>query len=553
MSKKVRLRFAPSPTGGLHLGGVRTVLYNYLFARHHGGDFILRIEDTDQTRFVPGAEEYILDCLKWCGLEPDEGPHKPGAYGPYRQSERKAEGIYTQYAAQLIRQGQAYYAFDTPEELEEMRSKHKTAENPSPQYNHVLREKMKNSLTLPAEEVQDLLAAGTPYVIRIKIAPEEEVRFTDLIRGEVHFSTSGVDDKVLLKADGMPTYHLAVVVDDFLMQITHAFRGEEWLPSAPVHILLWRYLFGEENMPQWAHLPLILKPDGNGKLSKRDGDRLGFPVFAMNWMDPKTNELTKGFREIGFLPEAFLNLLAVLGWNDGTGQELFTLDELIGKFSLDRVHKGGAKFDFEKAKWFNHEWIAKQLPVASYKGLVKDLFRAKGLFGGKYAKSDARGEPSASDAHSEPANPSAYGEPADSLPHSDPEHSDAHFDKILELVKDRCVLLPDFVQQASFFFQAPETIDTASILPKWSEAKQLFFLELIRQLELISQWEASGLEKEFKEMAAASQIKPGDLLMPLRIMLVGAKFGPGVFDIAALLGRKETISRIHRTLKLLQA
>jgi glutamyl-tRNA synthetase len=435
----------------------------------------------------------------------------------------------------LIRQGQAYYAFDTPEELEEMRAKHKTAENPSPQYNHILREKMKNSLTLPAEEVQDLLAAGTPYVIRIKIAPEEEVRFTDLIRGEVHFSTSGVDDKVLLKADGMPTYHLAVVVDDFLMQITHAFRGEEWLPSAPVHILLWRYLFGEENMPQWAHLPLILKPDGNGKLSKRDGDRLGFPVFAMNWMDPKTNELTKGFREIGFLPEAFLNLLAVLGWNDGTGQELFTLEELIGKFSLDRVHKGGAKFDFEKAKWFNHEWIAKQLPVASYKELVKDLFRAKGLLGGDYAKSDTRGTSADPHAHSESAQ------------------SDAHFDKILELVKDRCVLLPDFVQQASFFFQAPETIDTASILPKWNEAKQLFFLELIRQLELISQWEASDLEHEFKEMAAASQIKPGDLLMPLRIMLVGAKFGPGVFDIAALLGRKETISRIHRTLKLLQA
>jgi glutamyl-tRNA synthetase len=517
MSKKVRLRFAPSPTGGLHLGGVRTVLYNYLFARHHGGDFILRIEDTDQTRYVPGAEEYILNCLQWCGLEPDEGPHKPGPYGPYRQSERKAQGMYDQYAAQLVRDGHAYYAFDTPEELEEMRAKYKTTENPSPQYNHVLREKMKNSLTLPPEEVDRLIAAGTPYVIRIKLTPGEDIRFTDLIRGEVHFSTSGVDDKVLLKADGMPTYHLAVVVDDFLMKITHAFRGEEWLPSAPVHILLWRYLFGEEHMPQWAHLPLILKPDGNGKLSKRDGDRLGFPVFAMNWTDPKTNEGTKGFREIGFLPEAFLNMLAMLGWNDGTGQELFTIDDLIEKFSLDRVHKGGAKFDFEKAKWFNHEWIARQVPITSFRPQVVDLFKTAGIHVGGNAEAEAQ------------------------------------LDKVLELIKERCTLLPDFVQQGSFFFQSPQTIDIASIQPKWNAAKQLFFLELIRQLELISVWDAPVLEKEFKEMAAAAQLKPGDLLLPLRIMLVGGKFGPGVFDIATLIGRKETIARIQHTLKLLPA
>lgn len=529
MNKKVRLRFAPSPTGGLHLGGVRTVLYNYLFARQHGGDFILRIEDTDQSRYVPGAEQYILDCLKWCGLEPDESPERPGSYGPYRQSERKAQGLYEKYAAQLIKQGHAYYAFDTPAELEEMRAKYKTAENPSPQYNHVLRTKMKNSLSLSPDEVQQLLAAGTPHVIRIKVNPGEEVRFTDLIRGEVHFSTDGVDDKVLLKADGMPTYHLAVVVDDRLMEITHAFRGEEWLPSAPVHILLWRYLFGEEHMPQWAHLPLILKPDGNGKLSKRDGDRLGFPVFAMNWTDPNSGETTKGFREIGFLPEAFLNLLAMLGWNDGSGQELFTLKELIDKFALDRVHKGGAKFDFDKAKWFNHEWI-KRLPVTEYIDQVKALF----IEGFAAALSADEGLP-------QQRIPEAISGP-----------NEATFEKVLTLVKDRCTFLPDFVQQASFFFVPPATIDTDAVQPKWTAEKQLFFAELIRQFGFISQWEAPILEKEFKEMAAAAAIKPGDLLLPLRIMLVGGKFGPGVFDVVTLLGKEETLHRITHVLGLLK-
>ncbi len=516
MDKKPRLRFAPSPTGGLHLGGVRTVLYNYLFAKQHGGTFILRIEDTDQSRYVPGAEQYILDCLKWCGLHPDEGPHQEGPYGPYRQSERKALGIYQKYAEQLLKEGHAYYAFDTPAELEEMRVKYRTPENPSPQYNYVLRQKMKNSLSLPVEETDRLLAAGTPFVIRIRIEPDQELKLTDLIRGEVGFSTTGLDDKVLLKADGMPTYHLAVVVDDHLMKITHAFRGEEWLPSAPIHVLLWRWLFGEENMPQWAHLPLILKPDGNGKLSKRDGERLGFPVFAMNWTDPKTQELTRGFREIGFLPEAFLNLLALLGWNDGTGQELFSLGELIAKFSMDRVHKGGAKFDFEKAKWFNHEWIRKipltggGLQAINYRHQVKELFSEKGI--------DIADE--------------------------------AKFEKVLELVKDRCTLLPDFVQQAAFFFQAPDTIDTGAVQPKWNAAKQLFFAELVRQFTLIRQWEAATLEKEFTEMAAAAGIKAGELLLPLRIMLVGAKFGPGVFAIAELLGREETLHRIRHTLGL---
>jgi glutamyl-tRNA synthetase len=318
MLNKVRVRFAPSPTGGLHLGGVRTVLYNYLFAKKHGGDFIVRIEDTDQSRFVPGAEQYIFDCLKWCNLEPDESPVHGGNYGPYRQSERKA--MYLPYAEKLIEEGFAYYAFDTPEELEQMRIDEKTAENPSPQYDNSIRRKMKNSLTLSAEKTRQLLDTGTAHVIRIKMPEHETISFTDLVHGDVSFDSSLVDDKVLIKADGMPTYHMAVVVDDYLMQITHAFRGEEWLSSAPVHILLWKYLFGLNSMPQWAHLPLILGP--NGKLSKRDGAKFGFPVYAMNWTDPRNNEFAEGFKEKGFLPEAFINLLAMLGWNSGSEQEI---------------------------------------------------------------------------------------------------------------------------------------------------------------------------------------------------------------------------------------
>lgn len=507
--KKVRVRFAPSPTGGLHLGGVRTVLFNYLFAKHHGGDFILRIEDTDQNRLVPGAEEYIIETLRWCGLEPDESPWHGGPYGPYRQSERK--DIYRKYADQLVNEGHAYYAFDTPPELEDMRQQFKSAENPSPQYGHLLREKMKNSLTLPEEEVTELLKKNTPHVIRIKMPIDEEIHFTDMIRGDVSFLSSQVDDKVLLKADGMPTYHLAVVVDDYLMKVTHAFRGEEWLPSAPAHILLWKYLFGLENMPQWAHLPLILKPDGNGKLSKRDGQRLGFPVFAMNWTDPRTNEFTLGFREKGFLHEAFVNMLALLGWNDGTDQEIFTLEELVQRFAIDRVHKGGAKFDYEKAKWFNHEWI-KRLPVTSYIEEVKKIFEQNGVAVVNIEK----------------------------------------FRQVLELLKDRCTLLTDFFQQGSFFFEAPAHIDTASIRPKWNEKKQLFFTELIRGYQLLESWQHDDLEKQLKEIASVNDMKPGELMLPLRVMLVGGKFGPGVFDIAAMLGKEETIRRIKHTLQLLQ-
>ena len=510
MDRPVRVRFAPSPTGGLHLGGVRTVLYNYLFARKHGGKFILRIEDTDQSRYVEGAESYLIECLEWCGIQPDEGPHVGGVYGPYRQSERKALGIYREYAEQLVRAGKAYYAFDLPEELESMREGKKTAGNPSPQYDHTVRMEMRNSLSLTLEETERLLESGAPYVIRILMPENETISFTDMIRGEVNFHTSLVDDKILLKADGMPTYHLAVVVDDYLMQISHAFRGEEWLPSAPVHLLLWSYLFGLENMPQWAHLPLILKPDGNGKLSKRDGDRLGFPVFAMNWTDPRTNELTIGFRELGFLPEAFVNLLAVLGWNDGTEQELFTMEELIERFSIDRVHKGGARFNYEKAKWFNHEWI-KKLPVQNYKETILQLFKERGI----------------------------------GIPEEE------GFTHILTLVRDRCTLLPDFVDQASFFFKMPEQIDLSAIQPKWTDLKNQFFAQLIRAFELLSIWQKEELEKEFKEIAAAHQIKTGELLLPFRIMLVGGKYGPGVFDIASILGREETIHRIKSALSKL--
>ncbi|MFP5043056.1 glutamate--tRNA ligase [Parasediminibacterium sp. JCM 36343] len=503
MEKKVRVRFAPSPTGGLHLGGVRTVLFNYLFAKQHGGDFIVRIEDTDQTRFVEGAEAYIFETLAWCGLTPDESPLHGGPFAPYRQSERKP--MYKQYADQLIQEGKAYYAFDTAEELD---AKRKEINNF--QYSQATRGMMKNSLTLDPQAVEQLLADGTPYVIRIKLPENEEVKFTDMIRGEVVFNTSQVDDKVLLKADGMPTYHLAVVVDDYKMEITHAFRGEEWLPSAPVHVLLWSYLFGIDNMPKWAHLPLILKPDGNGKLSKRDGDRLGFPTFAMDWSDPKSGETTIGFRERGFLPEAFVNMLAALGWNDGTGQELFTLEELIEKFSIGRVHKGGAKFDYEKAKWYNQEWI-KKMHVASYQHLVAGFFKANGI----------------------------------------EVEINEKFTQILEMVKERCVLLSDFVAQASFFLTQPETIDIAAISPKWDEKKQMFFVELIRAYELSTLWEASDLEKEFKELAAAHQLKPGELMLPFRIMLVGGKFGPGVFEIAAILGKEETVSRIKSVLGML--
>ena len=508
MSKRVRVRFAPSPTGGLHLGGMRTVLYNYLFAKKHGGDFILRIEDTDQSRYVPGAEEYIFNCLNWAGLEPNESSIHGGEYGPYRQSERKE--LYRKYAEQLVKDGHAYYAYDTPEELEKMRHAPiaigvKTEQSHTQQYDHTIRMKMRNSLSLSPEETDKLLNEGTKHVIRIKMPENETVTFNDMIRGDVSFDTSVVDDKVLLKADGMPTYHLAVVVDDHLMKISHAFRGEEWLSSAPVHILLWNYLFGLTEMPKWAHLPLILGP--NGKLSKRDGAKYGFPVFAMNWADPKTNELTEGFKEKGFLPEAFINFLALLGWNDGTEQEIFTKKELIEKFSIERVHSGGARFDYEKAKWFNHEWI-KQSTVDSLQSTVKTHLSEKAIT----------------------------------------NIDDAILYKVIALVKDRCMLLTDFYDQLHFFFKAPDKWDVDTVKPKWNEEKKSFFIAYAEKLSAISNWDFQVLENEFKNLAIEKNIKPGELQLPFRIMLVGGKFGPPVFTIAEVLGKEESIDRIKKAI-----
>lgn len=504
MSSKVRVRFAPSPTGGLHLGGVRTVLYNYLFARHHGGDFVLRIEDTDQSRYVPGAEEYIVNCLQWCGLIPDECPQKGGPYAPYRQSERKA--IYRQYAQQLVDAGNAYYAFDTPEDLEQMRSSLKTEQNPTPQYDSKTRGQMRNSLSLSKEETEKLLNDGTPYVIRIKMPVGETVSFTDMIRGEITNDTGLVDDKVLLKADGMPTYHLAVVIDDYLMKITHAFRGEEWLPSAPVHVMLWRYLGWEADMPKWAHLPLILKPDGHGKLSKRDGDRLGFPVYAMNWTDPKTGETTEGFKEKGFLPEAFVNLLSVLGWNDGSEQEIFSLEELVQKFSIERVHKGGAKFDYEKAKWYNHQYL--QLKTdAELASLARPYIEAHGV-----------------------------------------TPTEEYLQKVAGAIKERCTLLPDFWEQGHFFFKTPVHTDLQPVKEKWNEQKKTFFEEWANSFASVTDWNHTTLEAGFNTLMEKHGIKKGDVLLPLRIMLVGGKYGPGVFLIAEMIGIGETRKRIFEAI-----
>ncbi|MEO5967498.1 MAG: glutamate--tRNA ligase [Ferruginibacter sp.] len=509
LENKVRVRFAPSPTGGLHLGGVRTVLFNYLFAKQNNGEFILRIEDTDQSRFVEGAEKYIIDCLEWCGLIPDESPQKGGNYGPYRQSERKE--IYRQYAMDLIKKGVAYFAFDTTEELELMREKLKEDGSHSLQYDHRVRMKMKNSLTLSEEETIQLIDAGTPYVIRFKITPGKQMFFPDLIRGNIEFETDNVDDKVLLKSDGMPTYHLAVVVDDYLMKISHAFRGEEWLPSAPVHILLWENLFGLEKMPHWAHLPLILKPDGNGKLSKRDGDRLGFPVYAMNWKDPLTGEITKGFKESGFVPQAFNNLLALLGWNDGSENEIFTIEELIEKFSLERVHKAGAKFDFDKAKWFNHEWI-KKLPATNYFEEIKKDFEAHGIL----------------------------------------ISNDQFLLNVIEMIKERCTLITDFWENGYYFFESPDSFDEASVKPKWDDEKFKYFEELAGKLITDENWDHNFIEGLVKDLAKEKNIKMGDLQMIIRVLLVGKKTGPGVFLIAETLGKEETLERIKKGINYFQ-
>lgn len=506
MERKVRVRFAPSPTGPLHIGGVRTALYNYLFAKKHGGDFILRIEDTDQTRFVPGAEEYIISALKWCGIEPGEGlGFGDGPHSPYRQSERKA--MYKQYALQLVESGHAYYAFDTPEELEAMRENLKSANVASPQYNYITRESMKNSLTLPHDEVQKRLDAGEPFVIRMKIPRKEEVRVTDLIRGNVSVHSSQMDDKVLFKSDGMPTYHLANVVDDYLMKITHVIRGEEWLPSAPLHVLLYRYLGWEEVMPQFAHLPLLLKPDGNGKLSKRDGDRLGFPVFPLEWKDPFSGEISSGYREKGYIPEGFINMLALLGWNPGENREIMSMDEMISLFTIDRISKSGAKFDATKTKWFNQQYLR----MKSDKELAAEFGKV--------------------------------------LSEKNVQADEKYIEEVCRLIKEKAHFVNEFWDLSNYFFQEPESFDEEVIRKKWKENIPVFMQELKTAFESLADFNHVAIEEQFKVSAEKSGISPGSVMQIFRVVLSGTGGGPALFEMASLLGKEKVILRLSKAVE----
>lgn len=506
MERKVRVRFAPSPTGALHIGGVRTALYNYLFARKHGGDMILRIEDTDSQRFVPGAEEYIIESLSWLGIQFDEGVHLGGKYGPYKQSERK--DIYRQYVDQLLNNGMAYIAFDKPEELEAKR-----AEINNFQYDAGTRMSMTNSLTLSAEEVKSRISSGENYVVRFKIEPNEDVKVNDLIRGEVVINSSILDDKVLWKsADGLPTYHLANIVDDHLMEITHVIRGEEWLPSAPLHVLLYRAFGWTNTMPEFAHLPLLLKPEGNGKLSKRDGDRLGFPVFPLEWKDPKTGDISSGYRESGYFPEAVINFLALLGWNSGTEQEIFSMDELIQLFSLDRVSKSGAKFDYEKGKWFNHQYLIKK-SNEEIADLFQPILKEVGITADK-----------------------------DKVTY------------IVGLVKERVHFVKELWGETSFFFVAPKTYDEKAVQKRWKEETPTQLRELSDLLSDINDFSsAEKLEETVKAWLEEKAYNIGAVMNPLRLSLVGELKGPHVFDILVVLGKEESIGRILKAIEMLSS
>ncbi|WP_302545051.1 glutamate--tRNA ligase [Coprobacter fastidiosus] len=502
--RKVRVRFAPSPTGALHIGGVRTALYNYLFAKQHNGDMILRIEDTDSQRFVPGAEAYIIEALEWLGIKFDEGVGYGGDHAPYRQSERK--DIYRKYVEQLLSDEKAYIAFDTPEELEAKRK-----EIPNFQYDASTRMQMRNSLTLPKEEIDRLIAEGKQYVVRFKVEPGEDVHVKDLIRGEVIINSSILDDKVLYKsADNLPTYHLANIVDDHLMEISHVIRGEEWLPSAPLHVLLYRAFGWEDSMPEFAHLSLLLKPDGNGKLSKRDGDRLGFPVFPLEWHDPKTGEVSSGYREAGYLPEAVINFLALLGWNPGNDQEILSMDDLIKLFSLEKCSKNGAKFDFEKGKWFNHKYIQNKsneeltelfLPILQEKGISAD--------------------------------------PAKTA-------------KIIGLVKDRISFVKELWAQTSYFFIAPESYEEKSVKKRWKEDTPERMKELIEILENITDLASEDTEKIVLGWITENNYHMGNVMNAFRLAVVGECKGPHMFDITAILGKEETIKRIKKAIEVLQ-
>ena len=502
MEKKVRLRFAPSPTGGLHMGGVRTALFSYLFAKKHGGDFVLRIEDTDQTRYVEGAEAYIINALKWCGIEPNEGVgFGDGPYAPYRQSERKELGIYKKYADQLISSGNAYIAFDTSEELDEMRKRLDAAKVVAPQYNSVTRQNMRNSLTLPEDEVKKLVDSGAPYVLRLKVPRNEEIRFHDIIRGWVTVNSTQVDDKVLLKSDGMPTYHLAHIVDDIEMKITHAVRGEEWLPSAPSHILIYRYLGLEDQMPQLAHLPLILKPDGNGKLSKRD--KSGLPMFPLNWHDPRDKTDYVGYKESGFTPDAFINMLALLGWNPGDNREIMSKQELIDNFSFERVNKSGAKFDPEKTKWFNQQYLRMQTDEQLAES-VSPLLEAKGI------KKDK-----------------------------------AFITEFCRLIKEKAHFVNEFYELGSYFFVAPTVYDEKVVAKKWNESSKELFTKLITKFETLHVWNTHTLHDAFQE--AQTEIGKLDMQL-LRVLTTGVAGGAQLFDLLELLGKDEVITRLKNSL-----
>lgn len=502
-TQNVRVRFAPSPTGPLHIGGVRTALYNYLFAKKHGGTFILRIEDTDQTRFVAKAEKYIQQAFDWAGITPDESPWNPGKFGPYRQSERKP--MYRQYADQMINNGTAYYAFDSTEQLTQVREQAKAAKMPNWQYNHITRTSMQNSLTLSEDVVNEKIANGEPFVIRIKIPRNEEVRFFDEIRGWVSVNSSNLDDKVLFKSDGMPTYHLANIVDDHLMEITHVIRGEEWLPSAPLHVLLYRYLGWEDSMPKLAHLPLILRPDGNGKLSKRDGDRLGFPVFPLNWKDDKTGEESSGYRERGYFPDAFNNMLAFLGWNPGTNEELFNLDQLVAAFSLERVGKSGAKFDAQKALWFQQQYL-RSTPNEELAKMVLPLTK-------------------------------------------DFNTNEEKLIQISGLMKERATFVQDIVTEGDYFFNAPTTYDAKTVKKKWKEHTPALLAALQLEFEKIQDFNHDAIESTFSTFLSQKEIGFGQIGPALRLAISGKGMGPSLFDICEILGKEETLQRIEIALK----
>ena len=501
-NKKVRVRFAPSPTGPLHIGGVRTALYNYLFAKHHGGDFILRIEDTDQTRFVEGAEEYIIESLKWLGIEPNEGQSYGGNYGPYKQSERM--GIYRQYADQLIESGHAYYAFDTSEELADIREKANKAGVSSWKYNHITRNSMKNSLTLPVDEVKERLEKGDPYVIRIKLPRDEDVRVEDSIRGWVVVNTKQMDDKVLVKNDGLPTYHLANIVDDHLMEITHVIRGEEWLPSAPLHVLLYQYLGWEA--PKFAHLSLILKPNGKGKLSKRDGDKGGFPVFPIEWKAPGSEDVMTGYRESGYNPDAVVNILAFLGWNPGTTQEIFSLDELIKAFNLDRVGKSGAKFDPDKAKWYNQQYLR----ATSDEKLAEQFSVVLETEGVEYEQDKLA--------------------PA------------------VGLLKERAVFVNDMLE-GIYLFQPPTSYDEKTVSKKWKPETPELMKRLGEKIVSTTPYTSENIETNFKSFLEENELSMGAIFPNLRLLLTGKGMGPSLFSIAEIIGADQVASRIDKGIK----